>query len=92
MKEEEKEKRRTRTNTVSSQSHHQQHPPREKDTFDAHHHAQFKSINEEAKKCSLIVASFYATKPGGFDRKKGEEVQRVSRTSDVHHHGKRAND
>jgi hypothetical protein len=71
MKEEEKE-RRTRTNTVSSQSHHQQHPPREKDTFDAHHHAQFKSINEEAKKCSLIVASFYATKPGGFDRKKGE--------------------
>lgn len=71
MKEEEKE-RRTRTNTVPSQSHHQQHPPREKDTFDAHHHAQFKSINEEAKKCSLIVASFYATKPGGFDRKKGE--------------------
>ena len=71
VKEEEKE-RRTRTNTVSSQSHHQQHPPREKDTFDAHHHAQFKSINEEAKKCSLIVASFYATKPGGFDRKKGE--------------------
>ena len=71
MKEEEKE-RRTRTNTVSSQSHHHQHPPREKDTFDAHHHAQFKSINEEAKKCSLIVASFYATKPGGFDRKKGE--------------------
>ena len=71
MKEEEKE-RRTRTNTVSSQSHHQQHPLREKDTFDAHHHAQFKSINEEAKKCSLIVASFYATKPGGFDRKKGE--------------------
>ena len=71
--EEEKEKeRRTRTNTVSSQSHHHQHPPREKDTFDAHHHAQFKSINEEAKKCSLIVASFYATKPGGFDRKKGE--------------------
>lgn len=48
------------------------HPPREKDTFDAHHHAQFKSINEEAKKCSLIVASFYATKPGGFERKKGE--------------------
>ncbi|CAL6288050.1 unnamed protein product [Bathycoccus prasinos] len=75
MKEEEEEKekeRRTRTNTVSSQSHHHQHPPREKDTFDAHHHAQFKSINEEAKKCSLIVASFYATKPGGFDRKKGE--------------------
>ena len=71
MKEEEKE-RRTRTNTVSSQSQHHQHPPREKDTFDAHHHAQFKSINEEAKKCSLIVASFYATKPGGFDRKKGE--------------------
>ena len=72
--EEEKEKeRRTRTNTVvSSQSHQHQHPPREKDTFDAHHHAQFKSINEEAKKCSLIVASFYATKPGGFDRKKGE--------------------
>ena len=75
MKEEEEEEekeRRTRTNTVSSQSHHHQHPPREKDTFDAHHHAQFKSINEEAKKCSLIVASFYATKPGGFDRKKGE--------------------
>ena len=48
------------------------HPSREKDTFDAHHHAQFKSINEEAKKCSLIVASFYATKPGGFERKKGE--------------------
>ena len=71
MKEDEKE-RRTRTNTVSSQSQHHQHPPREKDTFDAHHHAQFKSINEEAKKCSLIVASFYATKPGGFDRKKGE--------------------
>jgi hypothetical protein len=71
MKEEEKE-RKTRTNTVSSQSHHHQHPPREKDTFDAHHHVQFKSINEEAKKCSLIVASFYATKPGGFDRKKGE--------------------
>ena len=73
MEEEEEEKeRRTRTNTVSSQSQHHQHPPREKDTFDAHHHAQFKSINEEAKKCSLIVASFYATKPGGFDRKKGE--------------------
>lgn len=73
MEEEEKEKeRRTKTNMVSSQSHHHQHPPREKDTFDAHHHAQFKSINEEAKKCSLIVASFYATKPGGFDRKKGE--------------------
>ncbi|CAL6288070.1 unnamed protein product [Bathycoccus prasinos] len=70
--EEEEKERRTRTNTVSSQSHHHQHPPREKDTFDAHHHAQFKSINEEAKKCSLIVASFYATKPGGFDRKKGE--------------------
>ena len=73
MEEEEEEKeRRTKTNMVSSQSHHHQHPPREKDTFDAHHHAQFKSINEEAKKCSLIVASFYATKPGGFDRKKGE--------------------
>jgi len=72
MEEEEEKERRTRTNTVSSQSHHHQHPPREKDTFDAHHHAQFKSINEEAKKCSLIVASFYATKPGGFDRKKGE--------------------
>ena len=43
-----------------------------KDTFDAHHHAQFKSINDDAKKCTLIVASFYATKPGGFDRKKGE--------------------
>ena len=70
--EEEEKERRTRTNTVSSQSQHHQHPPREKDTFDAHHHAQFKSINEEAKKCSLIVASFYATKPGGFDRKKGE--------------------
>ncbi|CAL6288357.1 unnamed protein product [Bathycoccus prasinos] len=70
--EEEEKERRTRTNTVSSQSHHHQHPPREKDTFDAHHHAQFKSINEEAKKCSLIVASLYATKPGGFDRKKGE--------------------
>ena len=42
-------------------------------TFDAHHHAQlFKSINDDAKKCTLIVASFYATKPGGFDRKKGE--------------------
>ena len=76
--EEEEKERRTRTNTVSSQSQHHQHPPREKDTFDAHHHAQFKSINEEAKKCSLIVASFYATKPGGFDRKKARGATGVT--------------
>ena len=56
----------------SPSSSQNDHPTREKDTFDAHHHAQFKSINDDAKKCTLIVASFYATKPGGFDRKKGE--------------------
>ena len=45
---------------------------RERDRFDEQNHVEFKKINEKAKKCSLIVASFYATKPGGFDRKKGE--------------------
>ena len=60
------------TSEESSPSSQNDHPTREKDTFDAHHHAQFKSINDDAKKCTLIVASFYATKPGGFDRKKGE--------------------
>jgi hypothetical protein len=54
------------------QQQKQKKKKRERDRFDEQNHVEFKKINEKAKKCSLIVASFYATKPGGFDRKKGE--------------------
>jgi hypothetical protein len=34
--------------------------------------AEQREMSDTAKKCDLIFASFFATKPGGFDRKKGE--------------------
>lgn len=34
--------------------------------------AEQRAQSDKAKDCDLIFASFFATKPGGFDRKKGE--------------------
>ena len=43
-------------------------PDMGRETLDAEQRAQ----SDRAKECDIIFASFFATKPGGFNRKKGE--------------------